>query len=106
METLPELLGELQPLCTLLDFDSRKISRYENIYFDMQAMDLYLAHHNGKLNRFKVRCRTYKDMDIGNIDFLRDTVNIKVYFSPNHENNYEQETSHTAIEQSYLGKFK
>ena len=57
------VLHELEKHCTVLDFDGRKISRYENIYFDTHDLDFYHAHHNGKSNRFKVRCRTYKDID-------------------------------------------
>ncbi len=63
MSVLPELLGALHPLCTVLDFNGRKISRYESLYYDTPKLHFYHTHHNGKLNRYKVRCRTYADVN-------------------------------------------
>ncbi|MEI6059101.1 MAG: polyphosphate polymerase domain-containing protein [Bacteroidota bacterium] len=39
-------------------------SRYETRYFDTPDLEMYLQHHNGKLNRHKVRFRDYVDSGI------------------------------------------
>jgi hypothetical protein len=41
------------------------LSYYETLYYDTQNFDLYLQHHNGKLNRYKIRHRTYVDSNSG-----------------------------------------
>jgi len=37
------------------------IPRYESIYLDTKSFHMYTAHHNGSLNRYKIRQRTYID---------------------------------------------
>lgn len=60
---LPSLLIQLQQYYSVLEINNNRISRYYNQYFDTANMDFYQDHHNGKLNRFKVRQRTYLDTD-------------------------------------------
>lgn len=60
---LPEMLSLLQDNYSVLEIDNNRISRYHNQYFDTPDMSLYHDHHNGKLNRFKVRRRHYVDTD-------------------------------------------
>ncbi|GHB68299.1 VTC domain-containing protein [Psychrosphaera saromensis] len=61
MSFLPELLGELKSMYRVLDIAGKRCFSYYNQYLDTPAMDLYQAHHNGKLNRYKVRRRCYVD---------------------------------------------
>jgi hypothetical protein len=61
MSFLPELLGELNGMYRVLDIEGKRCFSYYNQYLDTPAMDLYQAHHNGKLNRYKVRRRCYVD---------------------------------------------
>jgi len=61
---LPEILHKLQHYYRLLDIDGKKISRYENIYFDTEEMLFYTKHHNGRRNRLKIRMRKYLDSNI------------------------------------------
>lgn len=63
MTLLPSLLKQLQTHYSALEINGNRISRYYNQYFDTQSMNFYQDHHNGKLNRFKVRQRTYLDTD-------------------------------------------
>lgn len=35
------------------------VSRYDTLYFDTEGLDMYMMHQNGRLNRTKVRTRTY-----------------------------------------------
>lgn len=60
---LPSLLAQLQTYYSVLDINGKRISRYYNQYFDTKNLRFYHEHHNGKLNRFKVRQRTYVDTD-------------------------------------------
>lgn len=46
---------------TVLEIDSNRIFTYQNTYFDSTNLNYYLQHHNGKLNRHKVRYRRYKE---------------------------------------------
>lgn len=60
---LPELLNQLTEFYSVLEIDGKRISTYRNQYFDTHHMRLYQDHHNGKLNRYKVRRRHYVDTD-------------------------------------------
>ena len=54
---LPQLLHDYK----VLEIEGVKGSRYKTLYFDTSSFSLYTAHHNGKLNRYKIRHRTYLD---------------------------------------------
>jgi len=57
-----ELSGFLQALAdqyNLLLIDGKSIHPYETLYFDTPGFHLYLMHHNGKWNRYKIRSRKY-----------------------------------------------
>lgn len=60
---LPELLDELKTVYTVLEINNKRISTYENQYLDTPNMAFYRDHHNGKLNRYKIRRRKYVDTD-------------------------------------------
>lgn len=47
----------------LLEIENKVLMRYDNRYYDTSDNRMYLAHHAGKLNRFKVRRRKYVDSD-------------------------------------------
>lgn len=55
------LLNELSKEYSVLEIEGKKIHAYETLYFDTPDYKLYRFHHDGKLNRFKVRCRKYSD---------------------------------------------
>lgn len=55
------ILEEIKDDYLVLEIDGRRMFDYESIYFDTDNYDLYKFHHNGKLNRFKVRYRKYLD---------------------------------------------
>lgn len=58
---LPELLTLLSTDYYLLIIGNSGFSKYENQYLDTVRYDMYLQHHNGKLNRHKIRFRTYRN---------------------------------------------
>lgn len=61
VEDLPEILALLKGHYGMLCINGRTISHYRTTYCDTHDFDLYKAHHNGKLNRYKVRIRNYTD---------------------------------------------
>ena len=58
---LTGILEEMMKDYSILDIEGRRVSRYETIYFDTPEHLFYLHHHNGKLNRYKIRFRKYVD---------------------------------------------
>jgi len=56
---LPGILEEIKPFYRLLEINGTRCHRYESLYFDTDDFELYNSHHNGKLNRFKLRYRKY-----------------------------------------------
>jgi hypothetical protein len=57
------MLNNLLPFITenykVLEIDDNRIFTYENNYFDTEDLLFYHEHHNGYLNRIKVRSRKY-----------------------------------------------
>lgn len=63
MSFLPVLLKEISDHYSVLKIADKRVFAYHNYYFDTPEMHFYHDHHNGKLNRFKVRHRSYLDTD-------------------------------------------
>jgi hypothetical protein len=61
MAFLPVLLAGLRSQYSVLKINEKRVFEYHNYYFDTPEMRFYSDHHNGKLNRFKVRHRSYVD---------------------------------------------
>lgn len=62
---LNELLQKISNNYFVMDIDGETELPYSTTYFDTDDNQLYLAHHNGRLNRFKVRKRLYKISGLG-----------------------------------------
>ncbi len=60
---LPKLLSEIKDDYFVLDMDGLRCIPYESLYYDTPNFDLYLQHHNGKQNRYKMRYRRYANTD-------------------------------------------
>ena len=58
------LLNELRESYNVLDICGLRQCRYKTLYFDTPDLRMYTLHHNGKLNRYKVRLRRYEDSGI------------------------------------------
>lgn len=58
-ELLPDLLHGASRDYSLLNVGGHNQSEYLNVYFDTDNFSYYRMHHNGKLNRIKVRHRHY-----------------------------------------------
>lgn len=56
---LDGLLEKLFPDYFILQIGQQSILPYQTLYYDTEDFDMYHAHHNRKLNRYKIRIRTY-----------------------------------------------
>lgn len=59
------MVKELKGQYRILEIDGKKLCRYNTLYYDTINFDLYKQHHNGKLNRYKIRHRTYVESNLG-----------------------------------------
>lgn len=62
---LPAILQHARQFYRVLDVEGNRISRYKTLYFDTEDFELYNKHHSGKLNRYKIRHRTYVESNLG-----------------------------------------
>lgn len=70
-DRLPEVLHNIKDHYYLLEINGNSELPYSTIYYDTMENAMYLAHHNGRLNRFKVRKRTYVDSDVCFLEIKR-----------------------------------
>ncbi len=52
----------------VLEINGKRVSDYKTLYYDTTDFELYHKHHSGKLNRYKVRHRTYVDSNVGYLE--------------------------------------
>jgi hypothetical protein len=64
---LPNILANIVEQYKVLTVNGKIINRYKTLYYDTSNYSLYAKHHSGKLNRHKIRYRTYME---NNISFL------------------------------------
>jgi hypothetical protein len=57
---LPDLLRKVQPHYRTLEIAGQREFSYKPVYFDTPDLRFYIQHVTGKLNRTKVRIRTYE----------------------------------------------
>lgn len=60
---IPALLDNLKEYYKVLKIENWNIFEYESLYFDTKDYTFYINHHNGKLNRYKIRYRRYVETD-------------------------------------------
>lgn len=56
---LQTILNEIEEHYFMMDIDGDSLLPYTTTYFDTFENRMYLTHHNGHLNRYKIRRRTY-----------------------------------------------
>lgn len=61
---LPSILEEIRDDYFILYTGGTSTAEYNTLYFDTPENKFYIQHHNGKLNRYKVRYRKYVDSEI------------------------------------------
>lgn len=62
---LAGILAGLADQYSVLEIGGNRVFNYENTYLDTPDFKLYSMHHNGQLNRHKVRHRFYKETGTG-----------------------------------------
>lgn len=68
LSQLDELLMKCSDNYYCLEVCNKRMSLYKTLYFDTPNFDIYLQHHNGKLNRNKIRYRNYVDSNVSFIE--------------------------------------
>lgn len=63
-----EILDVIKNDYQVLVINNKHISRYQTLYYDTRDFALYTKHHNGELNRYKIRHRTYVDTNTGYLE--------------------------------------
>jgi hypothetical protein len=64
LDSLVAFLEQVKTDYRILVVNDHRISRYESLYFDTKNFDLYMCHHRGRLNRYKIRCRKYVESEL------------------------------------------
>jgi len=67
------LLEKAHPDYRIVEVEKERLLLYSTIYFDTENVDMYLMHHNRKLNRFKIRMRSYVHSNISFLEVKRKT---------------------------------
>lgn len=61
---LPVVLEAINSQYSILEIDNEIVFKYDNTYYDTPDNRMFIAHQNGKRNRYKVRVRKYVQTDI------------------------------------------
>lgn len=59
IDQLKDVLVEIQKNQKVLEIEETRLFTYKTVYFDTPDFRFYKDHHNGCINRVKVRCREY-----------------------------------------------
>ncbi|MBL7897042.1 MAG: polyphosphate polymerase domain-containing protein [Crocinitomicaceae bacterium] len=59
-----EILPELAQSYKALEIAGKRLASYRTLYYDTQSFQLFLDHHNGRGNRFKIRIRNYVESNL------------------------------------------
>ncbi len=65
---LPLILNELKEFYSILEINKKRTNNYKTLYYDTKELKTYIAHHNGKLNRNKIRFRKYVESDLNYLE--------------------------------------
>jgi hypothetical protein len=100
IDQLPALLHTAIPDFRILENYGKRLLGYESQYLDTPDFQMYLQHHNGKLNRYKIRIREYQEsheffIEIKYKDNHRNTTKKRIPIGP--DRNY-----HTAEVRQFL----
>jgi hypothetical protein len=70
---LKPMLEALLPYYDVLEVNNQRIIQYQTIYFEVPGNELYLKHHNGFRDRYKIRRRKYSTSTSGFFEIKRKT---------------------------------
>ncbi len=66
-QELLEIIPQLKQRYRVLTIKEERVFTYRTDYYDTPDLEMFIDHHNGKLNRFKIRHREYVE---SNLEFL------------------------------------
>lgn len=61
---LQRILESVRPYYYVLDIDGKNEFPYSSTYFDTPDNRMYIKHHNGGVNRYKIRSRSYLSSEL------------------------------------------
>ena len=64
LSKLIAILKEVRNIYKVLEIKEDRIMTYSSMYFDTPTTKFYLDHHNGRVNRTKIRIRNYVESDL------------------------------------------
>lgn len=67
VKQLPDILNDISDSYKVLEMNKQRMMHYRTQYYDTPDFKMFIAHQNGKLNRYKVREREYM---ISGLNFL------------------------------------
>ncbi|MDE3742018.1 polyphosphate polymerase domain-containing protein [Maribacter polysaccharolyticus] len=82
----------------VLEIKGNRIMTYASLYFDTPAKKFYYDHHNGKVNRTKVRMRKYVESDICFLEVKQKDGRGKTKKTRTSINDFEMDLSDTSID--------
>jgi hypothetical protein len=68
MKQFETVLNEVKDQYRVLEVNGKRLNQYKTLYYDTANLNLYAQHHKGKLNRYKIRHRTYVESETGFIE--------------------------------------
>ena len=71
IENLPVVLMDMKSNYRILEIAGVRKNSYQTVYYDTDDFFMYHQHHNGKLNRYKVRLRRYCDSGLNYFEIKR-----------------------------------
>ncbi|MDR1809022.1 MAG: polyphosphate polymerase domain-containing protein [Prevotella sp.] len=100
---LPRLLEEMTPYFRVQIVDGKAIASYATQYLDTPGLDMFTMHQNGKLNRQKIRIRSYMDshlsfLEVKNKNNKGRTKKIRTHLDTTHIGSIDE----LAAERSFL----
>jgi len=70
-DLLPDLLEEIKNDYRVQVVNNLPVNRYKTTYFDTSDIDMYTIHHDNKLEREKIRTRTYVESALSFLEIKR-----------------------------------
>lgn len=59
-----QILPQLSSAYFALEIKGQRLASYRTLYYDTEGFKLFLDHHNGRGNRFKIRIRNYVESEL------------------------------------------
>jgi len=93
-----EVLKPLIDHYRILYVNDEGLNKYHTLYYDTNELKFYTQHHNGKLNRYKVRFREYADSGTCYLEIKFKTNKGKTIKNRIKKRHIEQELSQKSME--------